>query len=184
MIKLMENALKIRGIYNEQWGIRNSCQVRAAPLTRRPMCEELLSGGGVAGTTAVLRHLSANLGAAATGLSALPHHVVSIGQTFAVFSAAVAYFGAGRTYSTMQLRVTQHEIRGGLAYLRTVEQQSNVFAASVIAAFVQTVRHRLEANVVAIGHDFDVLIGLVSHDDTSSFLEYAQNTCRSRDGKT
>jgi hypothetical protein len=44
-------------------------------------------------SAAVLRHLPASFGAAAADLSAVPHHVVSIGQTFAVFGAAVANFG-------------------------------------------------------------------------------------------
>jgi hypothetical protein len=135
-------------------------------------------------SAAVLRHLPASFGAAAADLSAVPHHVVSIGQTFAVFGAAVANFGAHSTGTAMKLGIAQHEICGALADLGTVEQQNDVFAASVIAAFVQTMRHSLQTNVVAIGHDFDVLIGLVSHDDTSSFLEYAQNICRSRDEKT
>ena len=118
-------------------------------------------------SAAVLRHLPASFGAAAADLSALPHHVVSISQTFAVFGAAVANFGAHSTGTAMKLGIAQHEICGALADLGTVEQQNDVFAASVIAAFVQTVRHRLEANVVAIGHDLDVMIRMVSHNSTS-----------------
>jgi hypothetical protein len=33
----------------------------------------------------------------------------------------------------------------------------------MVAAFVQTVRQGLKANVVAIGHDLDVMIRMMSH---------------------
>jgi hypothetical protein len=67
----------------------------------------------------------------------------------------------------MKIGIAEHEISGALAYLGTIEQQSNMLRLRVVAAFVQTVRHRLQANVVAIGHDLYVWIRMVSHESTS-----------------
>jgi hypothetical protein len=100
-------------------------------------------------------------------LRALPHHIVVGREFFAVLGAAVANFGANTTDVGMKIRVPQQEIRGGLAYLGTVQQQSEMIRVSVFTAFVQAVRHGFQTNVVTIGHDLYVMIGLMGHKDTS-----------------
>jgi hypothetical protein len=123
----------------------------------------LLGGRRLARAAGMLRHLPASLCAATAGLSALPHHVVTISQALAVFGAAVADFGTHATYAGVQLGISQHEISRRLADLDTVKQQGKVLRLRMIAAFVQAVRQSLQANVVAIGHDLYVMIRMVSH---------------------
>ena len=56
-------------------------------------------------------------------------------------------------------------VRRTLAYLSTIEQQGNMLRSRMLAAFVQAVRHSLQADVVAIGHDLEIVIGMMGHND-------------------
>jgi hypothetical protein len=82
----------------------------------------LLGGRRMARAAGMLRHLPASLGAATAGLSALSHHIVAGREFIAVFGAVVADFGTDGANSTMQLRISQHEITRRLADLGAVEQ--------------------------------------------------------------
>lgn len=114
-----------------------------------------------------MARLSASVCAPPTNFDALLHQLVAGRQSLTVFSTAVANFSANRADAAMKIGIAKHEISGALAYLGTIEQQSNTLRLRVIAAFVQAVRHRLQADVVAIGHDLYVMIRMVSHESTS-----------------
>jgi hypothetical protein len=94
-------------------------------------------------------HSLAGFGATPAELRAFLHLCV-ICEALAIDGASLADFGAGTAGKAMQGRSSNHEIGTGLADFGTVEQQTNVRRLSVLAAHVQTVRGRFQADAVAV----------------------------------
>ena len=128
-------------------GSRSSFDESLGTELNRPRPRHMAGSGsaGVARATRVSRHLSASVGVATAGSRALLHDIAG-SKPLAVFRAAIANFSANSADAAVHLGIAQHEIRGALAYLSTVEQQGNMLRLRVIAALVQAVGHRLQAD--------------------------------------
>jgi hypothetical protein len=100
------------------------------------------------------RHFLAGLRAFAAGLRALFHHLVAVGDAFAIIGALSAYRGAQAAKLCGMMRGASHETRGGAAAFRAVVQQTLMLRRSVIASQVEAMMSGLRANTGAFAAIF------------------------------
>jgi hypothetical protein len=86
-------------------------------------------------------HFPARFRAAPASLCARLHHLI-VCKAFAIFGAALAHLGADSTGMWMQVRITQHEIGAGLAYLGAIQEQADVIWMGMFSSQPQAMRHR------------------------------------------
>jgi hypothetical protein len=63
----------------------------------------------------------------------------------------------------MKLGMSEHEIMCGVAHLRAVQQQSDVFGIGVLAAFLETVVNLMKTGIVAVFAVMDAIVHLRAH---------------------
>jgi hypothetical protein len=77
-------------------------------------------------------------------------HLCIVWKALTIDGASLTDLGTGTAGETMQGRVADHKIGAGLADFCTVEQQANVRCLGVLAAPLQTVRRRFQADAVTV----------------------------------
>ena len=106
------------------------------------------------------RHASARLGATPTCIRTLRHQLVASAHGPAGCLARPADLGTGRARVHAVIRAAEHEVRRRLTDFRAVEQQPDVMRLGVLAAEVEAVVRRLEADGVAAGAFVEALLHL------------------------
>lgn len=94
-------------------------------------------------------HLAAALGAAPALLRATAHLVAV--EPLAGLGAAITGLGADTAGVVVERRAAEHEVSARVADVGAVEQRPDVLSGGVLAAFVQAVDDRRQADVVAVG---------------------------------
>lgn len=105
----------------------------------------------------MLRHLRARFGASPAHFRAALHHGVDRIHSITIVGATAADLGAYTARLVVHLGSPEHEIGAGLANLDAISHQADVIRLGVPASHLQTVRHRFQANGVAILTILDAL---------------------------
>lgn len=110
-------------------------------------------------------HGMAGLGACAAHLGAFTHHAIARIEALAVVTAQLADACTCPAHQHMVGRTTVQKILRGLAYLRAIQQQSDVRGRGMLAALAQTVRNHLQARVVAFMAEVRAFAHFVGYGD-------------------
>jgi hypothetical protein len=84
-----------------------------------------------------------------------------ITEALAILGATLADLRAQAASLAMQRRVAQHEIGARLTNIGAVEQQTNMSGLRMSATHTQTVRHRFQADAVALQTILDTLLNFL-----------------------
>src|SRR5688500_7877705 len=95
-------------------------------------------------------HFAAALCALATDLGAAAHQGVIAAEPLAVLGAPHAHVTTHHAGLRVQWRGAQHEVRAGLTDFGAVQQQTDVLRRGLLTTALETVRDRLQAQVMAV----------------------------------